>query len=105
MYVLVTMAYELAPQTEPDAAKLLRAELAGRRWLDRHEGERMPAHTVWMKRTLPPGQTTDDLQATAAQDLRTAVAAVAGMGRRIGLARVFVQVTGAGSFGVVPPPA
>jgi hypothetical protein len=102
MYVLATMAYELSPQTEPDAVKLLRAELAGRRWLDRHEGERMPAHTVWMKRTIEPGQTTDDVQALAGAELRKAVAAVAATGRRIGLVRAFVQVTGAGSLGLVP---
>ena len=48
MWFMVTMVYELHPQTEADAAKLLRAELVGRRWQDRYDGEKMPANTLWI---------------------------------------------------------
>lgn len=99
-----TMAYDLHPQTDPDAAKLVRAELAGRRWLDRIDGQKLPANMVWMKRPWDEGVTTDEVQAACAQDLFRAVAAVAAMGRRVLLQRVFVQVTGSGSFGLVPVP-
>ena len=86
MAFLATLAYELHPQTEPDAAKLLRAELVGRRWQDRYEGERMPANALWMRRS---GQTTDEVHTACAEDLHKAVAAVAGMGRRIALRRAW----------------
>jgi hypothetical protein len=107
MWFFVTVAYELHPQTEPDAAKLLRAELVGRRWQDRFDGERMPANALWMKRTVEPNQTTDDAHAASVADLHKAVAAVAGMGKKIALLRAWVQVTGAGTMGLVPsaPPA
>jgi hypothetical protein len=107
MSFIATLVYELHPGTEPDAAKLLRAELVGRRWQDRHEGARMPANALWIKRSAEPEHTTDDVHAACAEDLRKAVAAVTGMGKRIGLVRAWVQVTGAGTFGLVPlgPPA
>ncbi len=81
MPFLATLAYELHPQTEPDAAKLLRAELVGRRWQDRKDGQKMPANCLWMPRTGEPHHTTDDLYAACADNLYKAVAAVAGMGR------------------------
>jgi hypothetical protein len=99
MAFLVTLAYELHPQTEPDAAKLLRAEMVGRRWQERYEGERMPANTLWMRRS---GETTDAVHAACAEDLRKAIAAVAGMGKRVALVRAWLQVTGAGTFGLIP---
>ncbi len=99
MAFFATLAYELHPQTEPDAAKLFRAELVGRRWQERYEGERMPANALWMHRS---GATTDDVHAACAEDLHKAVAAVAGMGKRIALLRAFLQVTGAGTTGLVP---
>jgi hypothetical protein len=102
MAFVATLAYELHAQTDPDAAKLLRAELAGRRWQDRYEGERMPANTLWMKRSGEPHHTTDDLHAACVEDLYKSVAAVAGMGRKIVLLRAWVQVTGSGTYGVVP---
>lgn len=102
MAFIATMSYELHPQTEPDAAKLLRAELVGHRWQDRHEGEKMPANTLWIKRSAEPPQTTDDVHAACGEDLRRAVAAVAGMGKKIALLRAWVQVTGAGTYGLVP---
>ena len=102
MAFVATLVYELHPQTEPDAARLLRAEMVGRRWQDRHEGERMPANALWIKRTAEPHHTTDDVHAACAADLQKAVAAVAGMGKRIALVRAWVQVTGAGTYGLVP---
>ncbi len=102
MSFLVTLAYELHPQTEPDAAKLLRAELVGRRWQDRHNGEKMPANCLWMARSAEPKQTTDDLQAASAADVYKAVAAVAAMGKKIALLRAWVQVTGSGTHGLIP---
>lgn len=101
MWFFATMVYELSKATEPDAAKLLRAELVGRRWLDRYEGARMPSNAVWMKRSVEPTQSTDDAQAACVTDLRKAVAAVAATGRSITLVRAWVQVTGSGSMGVV----
>jgi hypothetical protein len=102
MPFIVTLAYELHPQTEPDAARLLRAELVGRRWQDRYEGEKMPATCLWMARSGEPQQTTDDLHAACGDDLYKAVAAVAGMGKKIALLRAWVQVTGAGTHGLLP---
>jgi hypothetical protein len=102
MWFFVTLAYELSPQTEPDAAKLLRAELVGRRWQDRYEGAKMPANALWMKRSVEPHHTTDDAFAACTADLHKAVAAVAGMGRKIALQRAFLQVTGAGTQGLAP---
>jgi hypothetical protein len=101
VWFFVTLAYELHPQSDPDAVKLLRAELVGRRWQERYEGEKMPANALWMKRTVEAHQTTDDAHAASVADLHKAVAAVAGMGRRIALLRAWVQVTGAGTMAVV----
>jgi hypothetical protein len=102
MWFFVTLAYELHPQTEADAAKLLRAELVGRRWQERHEGERMPANTLWMKRSVEPNQSTDDAHAASVGDLHKALAAVARTGKQIALVRAWVQVTGSGTMSVVP---
>jgi hypothetical protein len=99
MAFMVTLAYELHPQTEPDAARLFRAELVGRRWQDRYEGDKMPAGALWIRKS---GDTTDTVYAACADDLRKAAAAVAGMGKKIALLRAWVQVTGAGTFGLVP---
>jgi hypothetical protein len=102
MWFFVTMVYELHTQTEPDAAKLLRAELVGRRWQDRYDGERMPANSFWMKRTVEPHHSTDDAHAASVADLRKAVAAVLATGKKIALMRAWVQVTGSGTMGIVP---
>ena len=104
MAFVATLVYELHPQTEPDAAKLLRAEMVGRRWQDRHDGERLPATALWIRLTAEPHHTTDDVHAACAADLHKAVAAVAAMGKRIGLVRAWVQVTGAGTFGLIRIP-
>lgn len=104
-----TMSYELHASTDPDARKLLRAELVGRRWQDRYEGALMPAGTVWIKRSVEAHQTVDDVKATCAIDLNAAVAAVARTGRAIRLVRAWVQVSGAGTYGMLDvaalPPA
>jgi hypothetical protein len=105
MVFVATLTYELHPQTEPDAAKLLRAELVGLRWEDRFEGERLPANTVWMKRTAEPGQTVDDVHAACGADLHRAVASVTRTGKKIALVRGWVQVAGAGTYGPVQKPA
>jgi hypothetical protein len=96
-----TMSYELHPTTEPDARKLLRAELVGRRWQDRWEGSLMPAGTVWIRRSAEDHQNVDDVHAACGQDLHAAVDAVARTGRPIRLLRAWVQVTGAGTVGLL----
>jgi len=99
---IATMSYELSADTAPDARKLLRAELVGRRWQDRREGALMPANTVWIRRSAEPEHTTDDVHEACARDLVAAVAAVAATGRAITLLRGWVQVSGAGTYGLVP---
>jgi len=98
---IATLSYELHPSTDPDARKLLRAELVGHRWLDRCKDERMPANTLWARRIADEKHTTDDVHAACADDLRKAVAAVAQMGRKISLTRAWIQVSGAGTYGLV----
>ncbi len=108
MAFTATLVYELHPQTDADAARLFRAELVGRRWQDRFQGDKMPAHSLWIQRGTETN--TDDAHAACAEDVRRAVATVAGMGKKIALLRAWVQVTGSGTFGLVavaglPPPA
>ena len=98
---IATMSYELHSSTLPDARKLLRAELVGRRWQDRYQGLPMPAGAVWIRRSAADEHTTDDVHDACARDLHAAVAAVARTGRPIRLVRAFVQVSGAGSYGLV----
>ncbi len=98
---IASMSYELHADTPADARKLLRAELAGRRWLERCNGPLLPAHTVWMQRKAPDDQTTDDVHDACSRELLAAVAAVARSGRKIALLRAFVQVAGAGTYGLV----
>jgi hypothetical protein len=100
---IATMGYELSPTTSDEAKKLLRAELVGRRWLDRADGARMPASVVWANRVAPEEHTTDDVHEACGADLRAAVAAVARMGKPIALVRAWVQVSGAGTYGLVRP--
>ena len=99
---IATMTYELSHATSPDARKLLRAELVGRRWQDRSQGLLVPSTCVWIERSAGPGETTDDVHAACAKDLHAAVAAVAATGRQITLLRAWVQVSGAGTYGLVP---
>jgi hypothetical protein len=101
-YFIATLCYELSADTPPDARRLLRAELVGRRWQDRFEEQRMPAGAVWIRRSAEDHQTVDDVQAACAADLREAVARVAATGRKITVGRAWLQVSGAGSYGLVP---
>ncbi len=101
MAFIATLTYELGPETAPDARKLLRAELVGRRWFDLFEGKRMPEGTLWARKTAEPGETVDTLRAASARELRAAVAAVSSRGLPIRLVRGWVQVSGAGTFGPI----
>ena len=94
MAFIATLTYELGPETAPDARKLLRAELVGRRWFDLFEGKRMPEGTLWARKTAEPGETVDTLRAASARELRAAVAPGAGelvARRRVRLRRSFDQ--------------
>jgi len=106
MSFIATLVYELHPDTPPETRKLFRAHLVGRRWLDRCEGALMPATALWMRR--PPNEqgTTDTVHAACARDVRDAAAAVAQAGREIKVLRVWVQVSGAGTYGLaaITPP-
>jgi hypothetical protein len=95
-----SMSYELHPTTPPEARKLLRAELVGRKWNDRYKGALMPSSTVWIFRAAGEDDTTDDVHAACVRELRDAAAAVARTGRPIQLVRAWVQVSGAGSIGL-----
>jgi hypothetical protein len=101
MAFVATLAYELDPSTSPQAAKLLVAELVGRRYNDRFEGKRMPANVLWIRRAGEPSETVDDLKAKMGAELAAAVAAVARAGLPIRLLRAWVQITGAGTFGLL----
>jgi len=96
-----TMIYELDPATEPDARKLLRAELVGRRWQDRSDDDLMPANSVWIRRTAAEHETTNDVHRACGEDLKNALVAVEKTGRKIALKRAWVQVAGAGTYGLV----
>jgi hypothetical protein len=100
-----TLVYELDPSTEPEARKLLRAELVGRRWQDRVQGALMPSNAVWIKRSAAEHETTDDVHRACGEDLAKAVAAVAATGRPIAVKRAWVQVAGAGTYGLIALPA
>ncbi|WP_437646130.1 hypothetical protein [Sorangium sp. So ce362] len=99
---IATMVYELHPDTPADARKLLRAHLVGRRWQDRHEGAAMPSTAVWIRRSAEDHETSDDLHAACARDLDAAAAAVARAGRPIQVMRAWIQVSGAGTYGLAP---
>jgi hypothetical protein len=107
MSFYATLVYDLAPETPPEARKLLRAELAGRRWESKHRGRLTPSNTMWMKRSAGPQETTDHLHRACCRELEEAVAAVARRNLPIRLLRAWVHVSGAGTFGPIPedPPA
>ncbi len=102
MSFFATLVYELDPLTAPDARKLLRAELAGRRWNDRFDGHLMPDCTMWIRRTTEPGENVDHLKAKCVRELEDAVQSVAKK-RSIKLVRAWVQIAGAGTWGLVLP--
>jgi hypothetical protein len=95
-----SMSYDVSPETTPEARKLLRAELVGRRWHDRVRNRLMPRMAVWIDKKAEDHQTTDDIHTLCARDLRDAARAVAATGRHIKITRAFIQVTGAGTFGL-----
>jgi len=101
MAFIATLTYELDPETTPETRRLLRAELCGRRWQDRFEGRLMPAGCLWIRRTAPPGETVDDLKRTCERELLEAAAAVASTGRAARVRRAWVQVAGAGTWGLL----
>lgn len=100
---IVTMSYELHPTTSIEARKLLRAELVGRKWKDRHKTMLMPASTVWSERTAADDETTDDVHARCADDLREAASAVARTGRPIQVVRAWLHISGGGGMGLIAP--
>ncbi len=102
---LVTMSYELHPTTPPEARKLLRAELVGRKWNDRHKAALMPSSTVWCSRTMGDDDTTDEVHAACVKDLREAAAAVARTGRPIKVVRAWLHISGGGGMGLAAPEA
>jgi len=102
MSFFATLVYELDPLTPPDARKLLRAELCGRRWNDRFDGNLMPDCTLWINRNADPGENVMHLKAKCIRELEDAVAAVATK-RSIKLVRAWVQISGAGTWGLVLP--
>lgn len=103
---VATLVYELDGSTSKDAHKLLRAELVGRRYNDHYEGKPMPASCLWIRRNTEPGETVDHLLAKCERELFAAVAAVEKRGLPIRLVRAWVQVSGAGTWGlIVPPPS
>lgn len=100
---VVTMSYELHPTTSIEARKLLRAELVGRKWNDRHKTMLMPASTVWAQRTADDEETTDHVHARCAGDLREAAQAVARTGRPIQVVRAWLHISGGGGMGLIAP--
>ncbi len=99
----VSLSYELHPTTPPEARKLLRAELVGRKWNDRHKTALMPSSTVWCTRAVGDDETTDDVHAMCVAELREAARAVARTGRPIAIVRAWLHVSGGGTMSLAPP--
>lgn len=104
MAFVATMTYELDFSATAEARKLLRAELVGRRWQDRWEGRLMPANCVWIRRTAQGDETVDELMKHCERELFAAAAAVEAMGRPTRVKRAWVQVSGAGTWGLLAVP-
>ena len=98
-----TMSYELAPTTPPEARKLLRAELVGRKWNDRHKTALMPSSTLWIVRSVSDDETTDAVHAACVRDLREAVAAVVRKGLPIQVVRAWFHISGGGAWSLATP--
>jgi hypothetical protein len=96
-----TLTYELHASTDAETRKLLRAELVGRRYKDRIDGMLLPASCVWIRRGAEAHETVDDIHRACGEDLEKAAAAVRAMGRTIEVVRAWVQVSGAGTYGLV----
>lgn len=99
----VTMSYELHPTTPAEARKLLRAELVGRKWQDRHKTALMPSSTLWILRAAGEDDTTDEVHAACVRELREAASAVARTGRPIQIVRAWLHISGGGGVGLVAP--
>ena len=97
---VATLVYETDDATSKEARKLLRAELVGRRYNDHFEGKRMPEGCLWIRRSAEPHETVDDLKRKCQEELRSAVAAVSARGLPVRVSRVWLQVSGAGTFGL-----
>ncbi len=99
---IASMSYDLAPDTPPTARKLLRAELAGRRWRDRLKDRPLPRGAVWIERSAKDEETTSDIHDRCCEELREAARAVVRADLPIEVLRAFVQVAGGGSYGLAP---
>ncbi len=99
----VTLSYELHPTTPPEARKLLRAELVGRKWNDRHRAALMPSNTLWITRAVGDDDTTDEVHVASVRDLREAAQAVARTGRPIQIVRAWLHISGGGAFSLAAP--
>jgi hypothetical protein len=94
-----TMSYELGPETPEPTAKLLRAELCGRRWRDRVDERLLPRNTLWIERSAEDHENTGHLHDACSRDLKTAAEAVRKMGFPLKVLRAWIQVSGGGTFG------
>ncbi len=95
-----SMSFELSADTPPQARQLLIAELVGRRWQERIGERRLPRYTLLLRRSLGDDETTDDLHRRCAVDLRNAARAVVAAGLPLRVRRAFIQVSGAGTYGL-----
>jgi hypothetical protein len=103
-WFFATLVYELDPLTAPPLRKLLRAELAGRRWNDRFDGHLMPDCTFWIRREAGPDEDVNQLKDRCVRELYDSVQAVCAK-HPIKLIRAWVQISGAGTWGLVLPNA
>ncbi len=100
---IATISYDVSPDASQQARRLLHAEMIGRRWQEECNERKMPANTLWSQRTVGAEANTRTVYRDCAEDLKKAVSAVRGTGREIAVRRVWIQVSGAGSFGVADP--
>lgn len=98
---MATLTYEVDPSSAPEAVKLLRAELVGRRWHDRSHDERLPFGTLFIRRNATEHEIVDDVHAACAAELRDAVLAVRATGRALSVRRAWIHVSGGGMVGLV----
>lgn len=99
---LVTMSYELEPTAAPEVKKLLRAELAARRWQERSHDYALPRGCVWMRRPMRDAdEIVDDVHAACGRELREAAEAVAARGLACRVERAWVHVSGGGMVGLL----
>ena len=94
-----SLTYEVHPETAEDSRKLLRAELVGRRWLERVEGKRLPSNALFMVRSAGDDDTTNDVHDACTGDLRAAAESVRKTGRALTVLRGWIHVSGSGTYG------